>query len=160
MQAMPKQINPVYKGKNKKYIDTQDCFEAVVNSACHEPRTLHFAPDHESPTIGMFWNLMLRFNNPSVQNLPGPSKTIHATNLRFQEISNHDSFPSISDAKQLVIMTHGFRPRKLKPTLRLIKYAKTFLNANPCYLKRYKYSPFPLPSPFHVDYLVSFPFPV
>ncbi|KAI7864155.1 uncharacterized protein EV154DRAFT_557363 [Mucor mucedo] len=77
---------------------------------CHEPRTLHFAPDHESPTIRMFWNLMLRFNNASVQNLPGPSKTIHATNLRFQEISNHDSFPSISDAKQLVIMTHGFRP--------------------------------------------------
>ncbi|KAI7891586.1 uncharacterized protein EV154DRAFT_602299 [Mucor mucedo] len=64
---------------------------------------------------------MLRFNNPSVQNLPGPSKTIHAMNPRFQDISNHDSFPSISDTKQLVIMTHGFRPRKLKRTLRLIK---------------------------------------
>ncbi|KAG2193456.1 hypothetical protein INT47_004678 [Mucor saturninus] len=56
------------------------------------------ALDVEKQSV-MNHNLMLRFNNISVQNLPGPSKTIHAMNPRFQEISNHDSFSSISDAK-------------------------------------------------------------
>ncbi|KAG2192281.1 hypothetical protein INT47_006914, partial [Mucor saturninus] len=38
-------------------------------------------------TSVMNHNLTLRFNNISVQNLPGPSKTIHALNPRFQEIT-------------------------------------------------------------------------
>ncbi|KAI7889655.1 uncharacterized protein EV154DRAFT_466981 [Mucor mucedo] len=62
--------NKKHVGIDKRWVNNALFSINDVNPQCHEPRTLHFAPDHESPTIGMFWNLMLRFNNTSVQKLP------------------------------------------------------------------------------------------